>query len=194
MNLILASSSPRRRQLLETVGIPIFSVRPANIIEKPLKGELPHIYCIRLAKEKCETVSEIGFCTLAADTIVCKDVAVFEKPLDDEDAYRMLKNLSNGWHSVISAWHFIAKPENNTIIVRAGHSISKVLFRPLTDTEIYNYIKTGEPKDKAGSYGIQGLGAVLVKEISGSYSNIVGLPLQQVLTALHEVGIHPEVQ
>ena len=192
MKLVLASGSPRRRQLLETAGIPIHSIHPANIVEQQNTNESPLAYCTRLAKEKAHTVATNDHWTLAADTIVCMNDLVFEKPRDDKHALEMLTQLSTDWHSVITCWHLVGKEPDNGCIEMNSHSISWVKFRPLSQIEIENYIKTGETKDKAGAYGIQGLGATLIEEIKGSYSNIVGLPLREVLAALAKANIYPE--
>ena len=146
MNLILASGSPRRKLLLETVGIPIFSIQPANIREQRSPSESPLEYCVRLAKEKAYTVAQPGCWTLAADTIVCQNNSVFEKPLNKADAFRMLKHLSNGWHSVISAWHLVGYKNSNSTTEKNGYTVSQVRFRSLSDVEITNYINTNEHK------------------------------------------------
>ena len=145
-----------------------------------------------MAKEKAESSSILGFCSLGADTIVCKDEKIYEKPKADTSAIKTLTELSGSWHRVISAWHMISN-SNGTKTEYCGHCISHVLFRDLTPIEIQNYVKTGEGRDKAGSYGIQGLGASLIKEIKGSYSNIVGLPLEEVLNGLSKLNIYPEL-
>ncbi len=187
MKFILASGSPRRKQLLQTCGIQIDFIIPARIPEQIRSGEEPLAYCMRLAKEKSAAVFKEDRCVLAADTIVCTETEVFEKPENDEDAFRILSSLSGKWHRVITAWELKTPTE-----IRNGASVSKVLFRNLKPVEIRSYIRTGEGNDKAGSYGIQGLGAALISEISGSYSNIVGLPMTQVMAALEWAGIHPK--
>ena len=127
---------------------------------------------------------------LAADTIVVDGADIFEKPKDVQDAFQMLRHIASvGWHDVVSAWALRYVPSNkkNEIWVE-GYSVSKVRFRSLLDTEIQPTLHTGEPFDKAG-YGIQGKGAALVQDIKGSYSNIVGLPLAEVLDALREHSV-----
>ena len=192
MSLILASASPRRLQLLECAAIQIKEVRPSHIPEVRGKDESPMEYCQRLAFEKATSIQESGHWILAADTIVCLDKDVFEKPKDVDDAFRILRRLSFEWHNVVSAWclRYSPKAHEKEVLV-TGHAVSEVLFRELQDNEIWAYIQTGECSDKAGAYGIQGLGACLVQEIKGSYSNIVGLPLADVLSALRQYGVVP---
>ena len=123
---------------------------------------------------------------LAADTIVAKENMVFEKPIDDDDALRILKTLQGTWHEVITAWSLYNTKTKET---HANHAISRVLFRSLTHNECVSYVQTGEGTDKAGGYGIQGLGAALVSTIEGSYSNIVGLPIEQIAPILIQYKI-----
>ena len=192
MGLILASGSPRRKELLECSAVRLLAVEPANIPEVRSPEEDPISYCQRLAHEKAAESTAKGHWVLAADTIVVDQNDIFEKPVDADHAFSMLKHLSLvGWHEVVSAWalRYVPQDENGAGEVEQwvkGHNVSKVRFRTLTDHEIRAYFATGEPFDKAGSYGIQGKGAALVQEIEGSYSNIVGLPLAEVMVALRE--------
>ena len=188
MGLILASGSPRRRDLLQTSGIVLKAIRTSDIEELRQAEEAPEVYCRRLAREKAEAVAKLlkaegesSDWVLAADTIVALGADIFEKPADDLDAYTMLRKLSTDWHLVLSAWHLLKVDGTKR---ESGVCHSEVRFRPLSDREIHCYISTGEGRDKAGSYGIQGLGAALIEEIRGSYSNIVGLPLHDVVTAI----------
>ena len=186
MKFILASGSPRRKALLTTIGVHIHLVSPANIIERRQCDELPLNYCRRLAKEKSVAQSFDNALVLAADTIVAKEDLVFEKPIDDEDAMRILTTLQGTWHEVITAWSLY---NTKTREIHCDHAISKVLFRPLTHNERVSYIQTREGIDKAGGYGIQGVGAALVSTIEGSYSNIVGLPIEQIAPVLTQYNI-----
>ena len=186
MPLILASGSPRRRELLENAAVTLASIRSPDIVEQRSEEESPLVYCCRLAKEKSKAVSEAGHWVLAADTIVVQGNQVFEKPKDAGHALEMLSILAESPHHVISAW-CLRNCDNNDSIT--GHSISTVRFRDVRTNELKAYVASGECFDKAGAYGIQGLGAVLIDEIEGSYSNIVGLPLQPVLDALREIGL-----
>ena len=184
--IILASASPRRRELLMTSGLnPV--IQPSRIAEIRGDEETPITYCQRLAREKsisvASTLPPSKDIVVAADTVVYVDEEIYEKPQDAQDAFRMLSVLSKDWHHVVSAWHICSVDMG---FVRSGHCVSDVRFRALRDEEIWSYIKTGQGYDKAGSYGIQGLGAALVQEIRGSYSNIVGLPLADVLNAIRE--------
>ena len=188
MGLILASGSPRRRELLECSAVDLLAVEPANIPEVRSQEEAPVAYCQRLAYQKASVSTRRGHWVLAADTIVVDGNDIFEKPTDAQDAFRMLKHIATvGWHDVVSAWalRYVSRDGEEEVWV-TGHSVSKVRFRSLLDEEIQAYIDTGEPFDKAGGYGIQGKGAALVQDIKGSYSNIVGLPLAEVLAALRE--------
>lgn len=187
MSLVLASGSPRRRMLLTTSGISLAAVRPADIPELRQPGEAPVAFCRRLAAEKAAAVDDGTAWVLAADTIVHTDEEIFGKPVDDSDAAATLRSLSGRWHRVTSAW----------CLSRGGaasvhHTTTRVRFRALSEAEIACYIATGEGRDKAGSYGIQGIGAVLVQELEGSYTNVVGLPLAEVIAALAAVGITGE--
>ncbi len=183
MSLILASGSPRRRMLLTTSGIPLL-VRPADIPEIRRPGEPPVDFARRLAAEKAAAVSGEGAWVLAADTVVHIDDDIFGKPEDDTDAARILGRLSGRWHGVTTGW-CLRRGGDATV----HHTKTRVRFRPLSPVEIACYIATGEGRDKAGSYGVQGIGAVLVAELEGSYTNVVGLPLAEVLDALRGVGI-----
>ena len=186
MKFILASGSPRRKALLTTIGVPIHLVSPANIVEQRQLNELPLRYCQRLANEKSIAQSFENALVLAADTIVAKEDMVFEKPIDDEDAFRILKTLQGTWHEVITAWSLYDTKNQK---IHKNHAISKVLFRPLTHNECVSYIQTGEGVDKAGGYGIQGVGAALISTIQGSYSNIVGLPIEQIAPVLKQYNL-----
>ena len=195
--LILASGSPRRRSLLQTCGIQIAAVAPSQIPEERRVNESPLPYTQRLATEKSLARRHQHAYVLAADTIVCLNEHVFEKPKDDVDAENILCQLSGQWHTVITAWAIAFHPQVLTEaphIVAEGTSSSDVKFRALQSAEIQSYIRTGEGRDKAGSYGIQGLGAALVESIRGDYSNIVGLPMTDVIQALDAIGIRPTLE
>ena len=179
--LILASASPRRTELLAQIKIP-FSVIPSHIDENGEKGR-PDEICIRLAEKKALSLynSSNKNWILGADTIVLKKGNIMGKPLDAGEAASMLKSLSNGDHDVITGFS-IVDPSGH---VAESCSVSTtVSFKSLTDEEIEAYIKTGEPFGKAGAYAIQGIGAFMIKSISGSYSNVVGLPLYAVIDSL----------
>ena len=178
--LVLASSSPRRRQLLEMLGIPV-TVRPPHVAEVRRRGEPPRTYVERLAREKASAVE--GELVLAADTTVVIDEDVLEKPVDAADAVRMLERLAGRSHEVITA---VALRANGTM--RQATDLTRVTFRPADRELLQAYVATGEPMDKAGAYGIQGYGAALVDRIEGDFFGVMGLPLRLVLRLLEEAG------
>ena len=186
--LYLASGSPRRRELLTQIGVP-FSVLSADIDETPLTHETPSAYVERLARGKaeagrCAVVAEDSFCVLGADTAVVLDGKILGKPVDEADACAMLMMLSGNEHQVLTA---IAVLDGERCESRVITSL--VRFRPVSRDEAAAYWASGEPKDKAGGYGIQGLGAVFVAGLNGSYSAVVGLPLCETAELLGHFGI-----
>jgi len=188
-SLVLASASPRRRGLLTAIGIPIARVSPADIDESVVEGEAPAAYAVRLAREKAAALAAPGDVVLAADTVVHFEGRVFGKPVDDTDAEATLLGLADRWHAVTTGWCVRAGDGTE----RSGAVTAQVRFRSLTPAMVRAYIATGEGRDKAGGYGVQGLGAALVAEVRGSTSTVVGLPLDAVLAALARVGIEPVV-
>ncbi len=182
--LILASASPRRKELLEQVRIP-FRVLPSHIDENGEKGE-PFELCTRLAEKKALSLCNISRSSwiLGADTVVVKDGIIMGKPVDAGEAAYMLNSLSNGDHDVITGFSIV---DPSGCVSESGHVSTTVSFKSLTGEEIDAYIKTGEPYGKAGAYAIQGIGAFMIKSISGSYSNVVGLPLYAVIDTLNRV-------
>lgn len=178
--LTLASQSPRRKQLLEMLGLPI-RVVPANIPEAPLPRETPLAYSKRLAREKARAVP--GEFVLGADTIVVMDEHLLEKPADVEDAVRMLTLLQGRSHEVISS---VALAHNGDEVVRTD--VTRVTFRPCDEAMLRAYVATGEPMDKAGAYGIQGYGAALVEKVEGDFFGVMGLPVRLVLELLDQAG------
>lgn len=186
----LASGSPRRRQLLRQLGLePV--VKTADIPEVPQPGERPEQYTLRLATEKGRAVCrQLGggdwpAWWLAADTVVVHQGAILEKPLDQEDARRLLRNLSEDWHQVLTAF-WLGQGSAGPWHAEVVHT--RVRFRKLSEQEIDRYIASGEPMDKAGAYGIQGLAASFVRGIEGCYFNVVGLPLERVVAALYKMN------
>jgi septum formation protein len=183
--VVLASGSPRRRELLELVGIE-HEVRPSNIDETIHSGETPRGHAERLAREKASAVADANATTItiAADTIVVVDGEVLGKPTDARVAARMLRMLSGREHTVFTA----------VAVSRGGElrsSVEEVVvrFRHLDDAEIESYIATGEPMDKAGAYGIQGFGATIVERVEGDYFAVMGLPLVRLVALLEDVGV-----
>jgi septum formation protein len=191
--LVLASGSPRRRELLTGAGLR-FAVRRADIDETPLLDEAPANYVRRLAIEKADACcisllanpSEI---VLAADTTVDVNGEIFEKPLDADDAYRMLRMLSGRTH-LVHTGVTVSVPiagvrRSSTIVVT-----TEVTFADLEDAAIHWYLETGEAMDKAGAYGIQGAAAAFVEKIAGSVTNVIGLPLAETLTLLRKATLN----
>ncbi|MGF6315554.1 Maf family protein [Pseudomonas frederiksbergensis] len=186
--LYLASGSPRRRELLTQIGVP-FSVISADIDETPLPEECPSAYVERLARSKAEAghgtvVSDADFCVLGADTAVVLDGKILGKPVDEADACAMLMLLSGREHEVLTAIAVRNGERCESSVVR-----SLVRFRTIDRDEAVAYWASGEPRDKAGGYGIQGLGAVFVAGLNGSYSAVVGLPLCETCELLGHFGI-----
>ena len=184
--VVLASSSPRRRQLLNLIGI-AHEVRPANIDESPRPREAPRRHAERLAREKASAVStrDPGLITIGADTVVVINRTVLGKPADGDEAARMLGLLSGREHLVITA---VAVSRGEKL--RSAIEEVRVKFRRLRDDEIQAYIATGEPMDKAGAYGIQGFGATIVERIEGDYFAVMGLPLVRLVELLRDVGVN----
>jgi septum formation protein len=189
MKLVLASASPRRRMLLESIGVPIHAVRPAGIDESILPDEEPVAYAARMAAEKAAAVAAgIGEVVLAADTVVHLDGAVFGKPASRAEATATLTRLAGRTHAVTTGW-CVRGPDAQ---VEVGAVTSQVRFRALGPAEVAAYAATGEGDDKAGGYGIQGRGAALVAAVDGDHANVVGLPLVAVLAALARHGVTPQ--
>jgi septum formation protein len=188
MHIILASASPRRRELLRQIGID-FTVDPADVDERVLPGESPEAYAVRVALDKARIAAQRAGTgvVIAADTIVVLDNAILGKPSDDEDAERMLTMLSGRTHQVITGMA-IMDPAAGKTLTRS--STTNVLFRELSPDEIRWYVRTGEPLDKAGAYGIQEKGSLFISRIEGCYFNVVGLPLSLLGEMLLEFGIN----
>ena len=178
--LTLASGSPRRRQLLEMLGISVRVVAP-NISEVRRPVETPVDYVERLAREKALAVS--GRLVLAADTTVVVRDEVLEKPVDAADALRMLKKLQGRTHQVVTSVALVADEA-----VHQATDVTNVVFRRVGESFLEAYVATGEPMDKAGAYGIQGYGAALVERIDGDFFSVMGLPIRLVLDLLERSG------
>jgi septum formation protein len=178
---VLASASPRRRELLHSIGV-TFEVRPASIDETPHPGEAPHAHVERVALAKARAIGEAGDLVLAADTIVVVDGAILGKPRDAADARRMRALIAGREHRVRSgvAVREVADASGNGERTAAAVEESRVRLRPLDAAEIDWYVATGEPADKAGAYALQGVGGLFVTAVLGSSSNVIGLPLHVV--------------
>ncbi len=178
--LTLASASPRRRQLLEMLGIPV-RVIPSHVPEIRRRYEAPMDYVERLARDKALGVS--GTLVLGADTIVVVRDEMLEKPADAADALRMLRKLQGRTHQVVTSVALVADET-----VHQATDVTSVTFRRLDDDFLEAYVATGEPMDKAGAYGIQGYGAALVERVEGDFFSVMGLPLRLVIAMLDAAG------
>jgi septum formation protein len=187
MNIVLASNSPRRKELLQQIGVD-FRIDPADVDERVLPGESPEGYAERVALDKARVAAARAGSgiVIAADTIVVLDDEILGKPADAVDAERMLMMLSGKVHRVITGLA-VMDAATGRALTRA--SITRVWFRSLTPRDIISYVATGEPLDKAGAYGIQERGALLVDKIDGCYFNVVGLPLSLLGEVLSTFGV-----
>lgn len=186
-DLILASSSPRRRELLEQIGV-TFEVMPSEIPEVPASHELPEDYVRRIAHEKALAIRSrsVDLPILSADTEVVLDGEIFGKPLNEEHAREMLGKLSGREHFVLSAVSLVFGETHHE-----AFSMTQVHFKTLNPSEIKAYWETGEPLGKAGAYAVQGMGALFIERLSGSFSGVMGLPLHETATLLRKIGIDP---
>jgi nucleoside triphosphate pyrophosphatase len=183
--LCLASTSPRRREILESLGLE-FTVQSVDIDESPMADEAPLELVLRLAKGKATAVGDLGStCVIAADTVVVLDGQILGKPEDEAEAIDMLLRLSGRWHEVLTG---VAVSTSKS--VRTAHSTTDVQFREIGRDEALRYWQSGEPRDKAGAYGIQGRGGLFVEAIRGSYSGVVGLPVYETAGLLTDAGIN----
>ena len=178
----LASTSPRRREILETLGI-VFDVIRVETDESPLQGETPGEMVLRLAVAKADAATHGGF-VLAADTIVVLGDRVLGKPRDVDDGVEMLLALSGRSHAVMTGVALKTPTETRSVL-----STTEVQFRKIGRDEAIRYWQSGEPCDKAGAYGIQGLGGIFVKAIEGSYSGVMGLPVFETIELLKSAGL-----
>lgn len=227
--IILASSSPRRKELLAGIGLQ-FTIDPSTIDESFEAGTAPEEVVEMLALKKAGSVAakyDHGL-VIGSDTIVVLDNAILGKPIDNEDAYSMLMRLQGKVHTVYSGlaivdastnqsrvstsnisvkieqshnniiyfgdtgqYRIVSDSRNDSPEIIVGHMFSKVTFRPMCEKEIWAYIQTGEPLDKAGSYGIQGIGAVFIEKIEGDFYNVMGIPLNLLYQFLNRFGVSP---
>jgi len=185
--LLLASASPRRRELLERVGVRL-EVHPADVDETPQPGEAPAAYVGRIARSKAISIARRSESwVLAADTTVTLDGAILGKAESPEEAAKMLRWLSGRTHQVLTAFMLIGERDERTVI-REGLVSTDVAMIELDAGMIADYVASGEWRGKAGAYALQGIGAALVREVTGSVTNVIGLPLVEVLAALRDVG------
>ena len=182
---VLASASPRRRELLSGIGL-AFDIDKPDIEESPIRGETASDYVRRLAGEKARTVlqRQSNRLILAADTTVVIDGDILEKPKSKDEGVEMLQRLSGTRHQVMTGVSIINDDRESSFV-----STSYVIFRALAEDEILWYWNTGEPRDKAGGYGLQGAGGAFIEAINGSYSNVIGLPLAETVSSLRSFGV-----
>jgi len=196
--IVLASASPRRQELLRNAGIP-FEVQPADVDETPLNGEPAQRCAERLAREKALKVwrDRPQDMVLGADTVVVVDDAILGKPVDADDAARMLRMLSGREHQVITGICLVRSAgsgsnqddwEAATAEIRTAAETTLVVMTALSEDEIREYVATGEPMDKAGAYAIQGIASRWIPRIEGDYSNVVGLPIAMVYRMIRQIG------
>jgi septum formation protein len=181
--VVLASASPRRRELLRLVGIE-HTVIPADIDETRPPGEAPAVYAERLAREKAGAIARGDAVVIGSDTIVVVDGDVLGKPRDGEQAVAMLRRLSGRAHVVMTGVAVAWRGRMSSGVEQVG-----VTFRALGDDEIRRYVETGEPMDKAGAYGIQGFGATIVDRVDGDYFAVMGLPLNRLVRLCRALGL-----
>ncbi len=188
--IYLASRSPRRGELLRQIGVD-FEVLPSDVDESVRPGEAPEHYVLRLAREKAEVCAQriatdglAAMPVLAADTTVCADGEILGKPESDAEAAAMLRAMADRWHTVHTG---IALAFDGRVEVAL--SSTQVEMAPLTEEDIAAYVASGEPRDKAGAYGIQGLAGIFIRRIEGSYSGVMGLPIHETAQLLKKSGI-----
>lgn len=186
-DIILASASPRRQQLLEQIGVN-FKVIPSTIEEVMDNKLKPSEVAISLATQKCNDVVaqlEGDYLVIAADTIVIKDNKLLGKPKSEQEAFEMLKHLNDDWHQVITGLCVFRTSDKKSI---CDYEATKVKFANSSDEFLLDYISTREPFDKAGAYGIQGYGSLIVEKLEGCYFNVMGLPIYKLSVMLKELG------
>jgi len=186
-SIVLASGSPRRKEFLQSLGL-CFKISVASIDELAEKRELAEDFVLRMAKEKAAAVAECfpDSWIISGDTIVCLGKEILGKPASKENAVELLLQLAGQTHFVRSSFCLWHERQN---IVRAQSVMTSVRFTNFSERVARAYVATGEPMDKAGGYGIQGVGGVLVDSIEGSYSNVVGLPMAELVSVLEEEGV-----
>ncbi|WP_461828673.1 Maf family protein [Aquifex sp.] len=182
MRIILASGSPRRREILSKLNLR-FEVIPSDV-EESVVSKNPVITARYLSRLKAKSVwlKNKDALVIGADTVVYFRGEILGKPRSEEEAFRMLRSLSGNWHTVVSGVSFFSQAKKLTV-----HDVARVKFRELSDKEIWDYIKSGEPMDKAGAYGIQEFGATIVERIHGNFYTVMGLPVVKVYKVLKEV-------
>ncbi len=185
--VILASASPRRAELLRQIGVS-FEQHPSSIDETRLPGESPEAYVQRLAAEKAHAaLAKCNDCVvIGSDTVVVLDSTVFGKPEDEQDHARMFAQLSGRTHHVLTAVTVTSGTDSRHALSR-----SSVTFSEISEADTARYWRTGEPADKAGGYAVQGMAAMFINNLSGSYSSVMGLPVRETALLLSEFGVIP---
>jgi septum formation protein len=183
--IVLASSSPRRSEILAALGL-VFETRAADVDESLLAGESPFDAAERLARKKAAAVAPAaaGALVVAADTLVILDGLALGKPKDRADARRTLSRLAGRAHEVVTGVALVLDGRT-----ASGREVTRVVFAPMTPAEIDAYVASGEPDDRAGSYAVQGIGGLFVTRVEGSPSNVVGLPVRLLYTLAAELGV-----
>ncbi len=191
-SLILASASPRRRELVALLGIP-FRVDPADIHEVPPDGHSPEEIARALAREKALAVARRyrSGIVIGADTIVVLDGEILGKPEDTQEALAMLRRLNGREHQVVTGIALLDIVDGKVVREQCDVVCTRVWFRQVSEEHLRRYVDTGEPMDKAGAYGAQGYGSTLIERIEGCYFNVVGLPVSRLCAMLEEWGITP---
>ncbi|MGX8235991.1 Maf family protein [Exiguobacterium undae] len=184
-HLILASASPRRTELLRQIGVP-HTVRPADVLEEAPYPMSSEEYVMYLSQKKARAVAQPGEVILAADTVVSLDHRILEKPADRTAALEMLRLLSGRTHEVVTGVTILTDEREETFTVT-----TKVRFCTIPESWMLSYVATDEPYDKAGGYGIQGIGGLFIEAIDGDYYNVVGLPINPISRRLDTLGIKP---
>ena len=200
VTIILASASPRRQELVRMLGMPVV-IRPSDADERTPADWPPERVVEELSQRKAKAVWEQAresaehAVVVGSDTLVTIDGRILGKPRDEEDAAEMLRLLSGRTHEVYTGLccigHGLSEPAGGAPEILVSHTVSKVTFRPMSEEEIRAYIRTGEPMDKAGSYGIQGIGAVFIDRIEGDFFSIMGLPVSLLYQMLLRFGASP---
>ncbi|HHO76185.1 MAG TPA: septum formation inhibitor Maf [Deltaproteobacteria bacterium] len=186
MQIILASGSPRRRELFSQLGLD-FKILIPHIDETPLAGELPEDFCSRISMDKAMRVSQdyADALVIAADTIVVIEGRILGKPADSMEATEYLMLLSNRMHDVYTGYTIMNRLKRTTRTI-----LTRVHFKTMSEEEIFWYVSTGEPMDKAGAYAVQGAGSVFIDRIEGSYTNVIGLPLSDLYWDMKDFGLN----
>ncbi len=185
MQIILASGSPRRKELFSHLGLD-FELTIPEVDEKVRKGETPEDFCCRISAEKAHAVARHNpdSLVIAADTIVVVEGTILGKPVDDREAFEFLRLLQDRTHEVLTGYTIMHREASRTRTI-----VTRVHFRTMSSQEIQWYVSTGEPRDKAGAYAVQGIGSIFIDRIEGSCTNVIGLPMSHLYDDLKDFGV-----